>query len=324
VSVRATRGRLGWLAGAVLLLAAALVALWNWRPSGPPSPPQVPSPVTQLPQQPAMRTPSPPAVSAIASAPGSQAVTPDGTRVRLIRRKPLERPDAPFGPKYPGLLAAAQAGDHEAQYVLGLMLYECRDVPADDLDLQREIENIHQTRMRGGWTIDDPGTESRMLRQRGADCDGIPAEARAGYRDWMVQAADAGLLEAQLGLMYHLPQAEYCQYLSECSPQQRAFQEHLQQEALHYVSQARDAGSADALWTFGAWYMGDEVLPPDPVEAYASFYALEQIYTASGQGGRFATILDDLGDKLRPVELGQAQARAAELLANPSCCVLTR
>jgi len=58
----------------------------------------------------------------------------------------------PYAAAYARLIPAAQAGDANAQYGLGLLLYECRDIPADAPTLEREIDAVHQTHSRDGWT----------------------------------------------------------------------------------------------------------------------------------------------------------------------------
>ena len=245
-----------------------------------------------------------------------------GVTIRLQRRPRLSVPAPPYGPAYAELEPAAKAGDRPAQYRLGLLLYECRDVPADKAGLEQTIEHTYETRRRGGWDVDDPANEEQTLRRRYAECDGVPAEQRGQYRDWMKQAADAGLMEAQLDLPLHLPQGEYCQYISECSPEQRATQEGLDHEAVDYLGRARDEGSATALWTFGSWYAEGDVLPQNNVEAYASFSALDQVFEAAGEQKRFDVMLADLRSRMRPADLAQADARTRELLSNPQCCAL--
>jgi hypothetical protein len=312
-----SRGRIALLLGALLLLIAGTWWLTRSVPVDD-SPLIVNDEPSELPAEAeAVSEPAKPKPIVI------DAVTRSGIKLHIVKPVPLLRPLAPYGPAYAALLPQAQAGDLPAQYQLGLLLYECRDAPADAATLEREVEKIHQTRRRGGWDIDDPDTEAKQARQQYADCDGVPAEARGGYRDWLRSAADAGLIEAQLDMMFHLPQREFCQYLYQCTPQQRQEQAALQAEALHYVTLARDAGSVSALWTFGAWYQSDEVLPVNDVEAYAHYYALDQVQFAAGVDRRFGAIIKSLKAKLRPVDLAEAEGRADELLSNPRCCVLT-
>jgi len=182
---------------------------------------------------------------------------------------------------------------------------------------------MQQTHQRQGWDVGDPTEEERALRVTFDECAGVPQQARGEYRDWIKRAADAGLIEAQLDLPLHLPPGHWCQYLSDCTPEQRAAHEAMQQEAIDYIGRARDAGSADALWTFGAWYEQGEVLPENDVEAYAHFLALDEINAAAGNDRRFDQMLDQLRGRLRPIDLDRAETRARELLANPKCCVLT-
>lgn len=310
--------RRGLVAVAALALGAGTgVALWLHHRAGGETPTAPSAPAAAGPPV-AGATPS----AATPTVSVQNAVAASGVPIHLVHRRRLTVPEPPFGPAYERLAAAAKAGDVDAQYELGLLLYQCRDVPADSGALERDIEKTYETRRRDGWDVSDPGDEERSLRRRFDECAGVPAAERDAYRDWLKKAADAGLLEAQLDLPLHLPQAEYCQFMSECSPAQRARQEALEKEAVDYLGRARDGGSAMALWTFGAWYAEGDVLPQDNVQAYAYFSALDQVFAASGESRRFDAMLADLKTRLRPADLDQAQARARELLSNPKCCVL--
>ncbi len=307
-----------------MLLAAAIAALllaaWYWF--GETGAGREPSPKVAVTGPGGSIAAANPAAGQPQQAAVQQVVSASGVTIRLQHHARLSVPPPPYGPAYALLEPAAQAGDKAAQYRLGLLLYECRDVPAEPAALEQTIEHTYETRRRGGWDVDDPANEEQTLRRRYGECAGVPAEQRGQYRDWMKQAADAGLMEAQLDLPLHLPPGEYCQYLSECSPQQRARQEALDQEAVDYLGRARDAGSATALWTFGSWYAEGDVLPQNNVEAYASFSALDQVFAAAGEQKRFDAMLADLRSRMRPADLAQADARTRELLSNPNCCAL--
>lgn len=269
-------------------------------------------------QQAAPAEPTP--VNPPAPPPVIDALSSRGVPFRLQRVPALRTPEPPYGPAYAALLADAEAGEPQAQYLLGLLLLECRDLPESTEALEAQVESVLQTHQRGQWAVEDPQTEAAELRRRHGLCAGVPDAARQGYRDWIRRAADAGLVEAMLKMQYALPQAEYCQYLWQCSPKQREFQAGLQQEALRYAERAREQGSADVLWSFGAWYLNDEVLRPDDVEAYAHFLALSEVHAAAGREARFGAMLAGLEERLRPVDLERARERADALLANPACC----
>lgn len=253
-----------------------------------------------------------------------EAVATSGVRIRLKRRPRLDVPAPPYGPQLADLLAASDQGDAVAQYRLGLMLYQCREIPADAQGLAAAVEEIHQTRSRDGWDVADPAQEEQALRTAYANCSGVPAPARIAYRERLRAAADAGLIEAQLNLMFHLPPGEYCQYIEDCTPQQAEAMRVLRDEAREQVGKALAGGSLEALRTVGGWYLNEEMGTPDPVEAWAHFSAYDQIQQAAGRERELTTMLAGIESRLRPVDLERARARARELLSNPSCCVLTR
>lgn len=310
------------LLSVLAVLAAVLLAQW-WRSAEPVSE-AVPEPAPEvvIGEPPVVVVEAPPA-SPVARQTVERAVVESGIAIRLVRRARLAAPEGRLADGYARLLPEAQSGNRLAQYQLGSLLFECREIPADAVALDKEIEAIYQTRQRGRWTVDAPKAEEATMRHLYAQCEGIPAEARKGFRDWIKQAADAGVIEAQLNLPLKLPPDDYCQYLSECSVAQRARQEALQAEALDYTTRARDAGSVAALWTFAAWYAGGEVLPQNDIEAYAHFRALDQVNAASRQPQRFGKLLTGMKKKLRAVDVEAGEARARELLSNPNCCVIT-
>lgn len=313
------RQRLWWWGGALVCVAG--LALWWLWPSSDESDP--------VPTIEAAQPPEPGVVDGLGAVPPQsepaviEATLESGVVVHLQRRPRLNRPTAPFGPHYAGLLSAAQSGDTAAQYRLGLMLYECRELPEDAAQLAAQIDRLQQTHRIDQWDVSDPEAEAVLLQRRHADCAGVPQAAREEYRQWLQRAADAGLMEARLNLMYHLPKAEFCQFIENCTPQQRVMMDQLREEARAQVSQALDAGSAEALRTFGAWHLNEEMFTPNEIEAYAHFLAYDQVQRAAGRESPVAAMLESLRKRLRPVDLDAAEQRTAQLLSNPQCCVLT-
>lgn len=253
-----------------------------------------------------------------------QAVAPSGVHLRVEKRPRLDTPSPPYAAHLAELQAASDNGDTAARYRLGTMLYQCRDVPADEAALARAVEEIHQTRSRGGWDVSDPALEERALRTSYANCEGVPAQARTQFRDLLRSAADQGLIEAQLNLMFYLPQADYCQFIENCTPQQARFMAGLREESRASVTKALEGGSVEALRTVGGWALNEEMGTPDDVEAYAHFSAYDQIQQVTGRERELLVMLEGIKKRLRPVDLERAEARAKELLSNPNCCVLTR
>lgn len=311
---------------ALLLLALAGAIGWSLlRPATPPGETIAPvaPPVT------ADETAPPPAAEEQARAAARPPMTresrlPSGQTVRITRRPRIDLSAGPLGPHYMQLLAAAESGAPDAQYRLGLALYRCRDAAADEAALARQVDQLYQTRRFEGWEVDNPATEERVLRQAYADCVGVPPSARREYRDWMQRAADNGLVEAQLNLMFHLPKARYCQFIEECSPEQARQMAQLREQARVQVQRALDNGAVEALRTVGGWHLNDEMGAPDPVEAYAHFAAYDQVMQAAGRERELVGMIESLRRRLRPVDLARAETRARELLANPRCCLLTR
>lgn len=305
------------------LLMAAFVALLSIDPDEPVIAERPAEPVALPEVAPEPAAPPAPAVPATPRQTVESATVESGIAIRLVRRPRVALPPGRFADAYAKLLPEAESGNALSQYRLGNLLFECREVPANADALEAEVEAIHQTGRRGRWDVDSPKAEIATLRHQFAQCDGIPAEARVGFRDWLKKSADAGVIEAQINLPMRLPPDDYCQFLAECTPALRAKQEALQMEAIDYTSRARDAGSVAALWTLAGWYAGGEVLPQNDIEAYAHFRALDQIHGAARMTPRFGPLLAGMKKRLRPVDVDAGEARARELLSNPRCCVIT-
>lgn len=316
------KGRFKW---GLLIAAMAIVAVLGFRARERQAPAAPETPAAAPAVDPTGEPPAPPAPAAPAQSRQTveHAVVESGVAIRLVRRPQLLPPSGRPADVHAVLLAEAQSGNALSQYRLGSLLFECREVPATAEALEAEIEAVHQTRRRGRWDVDSPAAEIATMRHQFAQCDGIPAEARVGFRDWLRQAADAGVIEAQLNLPMRLPPDDYCQFLAECAPDVRARQEALQAEAIDYTGRARDSGSVAALWTFAGWYASGEVLPQNDIEAYAHFRALDQIHGAAKLTPRFGPLLAGMKKRLRPVDIDAGEARARELLSNPRCCVIT-
>lgn len=253
-----------------------------------------------------------------------ERIAASGVRVRIERRPRIDTPSPPYADRVRELQPLADGGDAIARYQLGLALYQCRDAPADETGLARAVEEIHQTRSRQGWDVTDPEQEEQALRTIYQQCAGVPAEARGRFRELLRAAAEQGLMEAQLNLMFHLPPGQYCQFIEDCTQEQARVMTGLREEARANVFKALEGGSVEALRTVGGWALNEEMGTPDDVEAYAHFSAYDQIQQATGRERELGVMLAGIAKRLRPVDLERAQARAKELLSNPKCCVLTR
>ncbi len=253
-----------------------------------------------------------------------KAVSDSGVRFSIRRELRISAPKPPYGSAYAALRPGAEKARPDVQYQLGLMLYRCRDVPVHADVLKAQVDLMYQTRRSRGWEVDNPALEEKGMRASFRDCIGVPEPARHEYREWIQRAADAGLMEAQLNLMFHLPEGEYCQFIADCSDEQQRLMQSLREEARVYVGRAQEAGSAEALRILGAWALNDEMGAPNDVEAYAMFSAYDQIVRAAGEPSEVDRMLGSVEKRLRPIDIANANERAKAILGNPNCCVLTR
>mgnify|MGYP001576690892 CR=1 FL=1 len=311
-----------WAAGiaAAAALLAALVGWWALRPGSASAPVTTPGSSFEATQGAAPGV----IVDRVETPKVIEARSASGIPLRVTRTPRIDVPLPPYGPAYQRLREGAETAVPATQYQLGLLLYRCRDAASDGGDLARQIDQLYQTRRSRGWDVDDPAQEELQLREDYSACAGIPAAERQDYRLWMQRAAERGLMDAQLNLMFHLPRADYCQFIQDCTASQLALMATLRDEARAQVAKALAAGSVEALRTVGGWHLNEEMGTPDEVEAYAHFSAYDQIQQAVGRERELTAMLAGIKSRLRPVDLERAEARAKDLLSNPSCCVLTR
>ncbi|MDT0498343.1 hypothetical protein RM530_13345 [Algiphilus sp. W345] len=275
---------------------------------GPEAPDAVPEPTTDVPVEPA---------------PAARW----GPRLRrLIVDRRSQLPTGPLQAFIRERTEAAEGGDADAAYQLGLALKECRRIQTAPEALDAVIQTMYQTRRLDGISVENPDRMAAELRRRYERCRGVPAEARNRYYEWMSLAADSGSLEAQESMVFQLPPGNICREreLEMCDATQRANTFALREQQAAWLLQARRGGSANALWQVGAAYLNGEMLPRDTIQAYAHLRAFQLVSQSFDIEDRVAGLVADLAESMRPVEVAEAETEALELISTRQCCVYFR
>ena len=275
---------------------------------GPDAPDAVPEPTADVPAEP----------------------EPEARRGPRLRRLIVDRrSQLPTGPLQAFIrerTEAAEGGDADAAYQLGLALKECRRIQTAPEALDAVIQTMYQTRRLDGIPVENPDRMAAELRRRYERCRGVPAEARNRYYEWMSLAADSGSLEAQESMVFQLPPGNICREreLEMCDSTQRANTFALREQQAAWLLQARRGGSANALWQVGAAYLNGEMLPRDTIQAYAHLRAFQLVSQSFDIEDRVAGLVADLAESMRPVEVAEAETEALQLISTRQCCVYFR
>jgi TPR repeat protein len=178
------------------------------------------------------------------------------------------------------LRPAAERGDPEAQYRIGLM-YEFGTGYAKDM--QQAIAWVRKAANQGHVAAQ---VELGVLYTTG---DGVPKDDAQSVA-WFRKAADQGSPNAQynLGLMYAKGAGVKIDNA----------------QAIAWFRKSADQGFALAQFKMGVAYDNGEGVPRDPVLAYAS-YAI-----AARANNEYASYRDDVAKSLTPAQLREAQSLA--------------
>ncbi len=245
---------------------------------------------------------------------------------RIVMTRLPDHPDGPAAKLVDGLLPVAENGNAMAAYELAVVLNDCSQIPADASELEQRIADLKRKRVDIDTPIHHPKEMERDMRHQFDRCQGIPADRRGQYYDWLRRAADGGLLDALENFPLFVPPGDICREyeFSRCTADQQSTSQAARQIIGHYLLAARDAGSVNALWQLGAAYTQGELFPVDDVAAYAHLLAYERAGHAFGIADRVAAEVRNLAARLSADAREQGRQQARALLANPQCCVLIR
>lgn len=182
----------------------------------------------------------------------------------------------------------AEAGDNEAALYLFIKIEECR----------------YQLYHGGGNDSRPPPSaedslEAQLIARTPPECHGLTQAQYQSNVRWLEQAADAGVVMAQL--VY----AGNAEAVVGNSSQMLANPEKViayRRKAMQYLRQAAASGSLSALMSLSDAYHYGVLAPRDPIRAYAYYYA-KDMASPSAYGRQY---LDTYADQLEPAQLATA------------------
>lgn len=160
------------------------------------------------------------------------------------------------------LRVAAESGDDEAAFAIYLKLHSCRDAFKSNIS----SEVIEAYKKAGAAEALLSGIEEDLKECAGAK------ELLAQRGKWLEQAADAGLVEAQL--LYAIDSEAIVGTGSDLIKDPQAV-ERYKKKAMTYLHSAASNGNVDALIRLGSGYNNGVLTKRDPIRAYAYYRAAQ-------------------------------------------------
>lgn len=224
----------------------------------------------------------------------------------------------PYADQYNELRDAAVSGDGRASYALYLIGERCKHAHDNSADLEAASQHAYQTLM-----IRRPGQTDALIAERDKvdeyvedllirpyeNCRGISREMKEMRGEWLKKASEANHTRAMVKYGQNVENSE---------------------ESMQILTSAWEMGEAFALPYLSNRY--EEAyeahgFPHDKKMAYASFrvfYDLELALRSGQPSAHTANLkvrLEELADKLLPVELEEAGKLVDELKENKNCCL---
>ena len=280
-----TGKRRRWWGAVAAVLAVAALALW-WRghrmDAVPVARMSVPASVAQ-----------PVAADDVVGAGDPAAELVHARRPGAVRRGvvPSRSFDLPRGRAVDVVAALqprAEAGDNDAALYLFIKIEECR------YQLYHGGGNDSRPPPSAGDSL-----ESQLIARTPPECHGLTQEQYQNNVRWLEQAADAGVVMAQLSY------AGNAEAVVGNSSQMLANPDKViayRRKAMQYLRQAAASGSLSALMSLSDAYHYGVLAPRDPIRAYAYYYA-KDMASPSAYGRQY---LDTYADQLEPAQLATA------------------
>lgn len=274
-----------WVALAVLVLVVAALALW-WRGreagTTPAARVSLPAAVAQAVPADDMAGVGDPAAELV------RARRPGVVRRGVLPSRSFDLPRGRAVDVVAALQPRAEAGDNEAALYLFIKIEECR------YQLYHGGGNDSRPPPSAGDSL-----ESQLIARTPPECHGLTLEQYQNNVRWLEQAADAGVVMAQLSY------AGNAEAVVGNSSQMLANPEKViayRRKAMQYLRQAAASGSLSALMSLSDAYHYGVLAPHDPIRAYAYYYA-KDMASPSAYGRQY---LDTYADQLEPAQLATA------------------
>ncbi len=252
--------------------------------------------------------------------------------------------EGPIADYYDSLAQAANSGDADAAFELGLALRRCPGIATTGQELDDKLNAMRQTHLVHGpyylrpRLVEDTNAFIELERQRYEICKGLSNEQVTGYHDWFTLAAELGNYYAQTGAIERT-QNNYWQTqglvpdvqgfddvvgvmkrLAEAEPEELG-------QAIRHLFEARAQGSLQALHDFALLFAAGVLRPANghsaTANAYANLRAASEVWHRIWSPGsyNYDENLRRLSNRLSIYELDWAEGQAQAILREENCCV---
>ncbi len=206
------------------------------------------------------------------------------------------------------LVLAAQQGDSEAAYVLGMNLQNCYFVPEDDAELAERLQQAYQ--------FNDNGVAVAENAERYDFCFGVDKPQRNQFYVYLLTAASNGYVPAQEAIAMITPE-QYMQAAGYTKLERNAYvakRSSFIQQQVDFLSSAALHGSITALVKLSQLHYAQTVGQDGRLQAYAFNQMIMELTDDTGLYNRYNWFQQRAQSDFTPEEIEQALAMSAQWL----------
>ena len=233
--------------------------------------------------------------------------TPHSGQLRVVNR-PSWTLDSTLLEQLYSLKLAAESGDTEASYILGMNLRHCSFTPVDDADLQESLQEAYQ--------FNDDGATVTTITARYEFCLGVDSVQRSQFYTNLALAASRGFVPAQEAIAMITPeqymQAESYSTLNrdDYVAQRSAFVK----QQVDFLESAAQHGSIRALIRLSQLHYAQTVGEDGRLQAYAFNQMILQLTDDNELYNRYSWFQEQAQSVLTKEEMAGAVDKAEQWL----------
>lgn len=207
------------------------------------------------------------------------------------------------------LALAAQRGDNEAAYVLGMNLRHCYFVPQNDADLAKRLQQAYQ--------FNDNGEAAAQITERYDFCLGVDKQQRSQFYAYLEMAASKGFVPAQEAIGMITPE-QYMNAAGYANLERNDYvakRSRFIQQQVDFLSSAAQHGSLKALIKLSQLHYAQTVGEDGRLKAYAFNQMIMELTEDTELYNRYNWFQQRAQSVFTPEEIEQALAMSEQWLS---------
>lgn len=237
----------------------------------------------------------------------AEAQTPHSDQLRVVNR-PGWTLDSTLLAQLDNLKLAAESGDTEAAYILGMNLRHCSFAPVDDAGLQERLQEAYQ--------FNDDGAAVTTITARYEYCFGVDNVQRSQFYTYLALAASSGVVPAQEAIAMITPE-QYMQaegYATLARDDYVAQRLAFVKQQVEFLESAAQLGSIRALIRLSQLHYAQTVGEDGRLQAYAFNQMILQLTDDNELYNRYSWFQEQAQSVLTQEEMAGAIDKAEQWL----------